>query len=88
MQELGAKARELQAVVLERIHQLLATLVDQALALVRPELRMGERRMMRTGVQVEHRVSPSGSLKGSILEACVLAATGELTVMGQYAVHD
>jgi hypothetical protein len=82
--ELGGKAREFQAVILDKIRVFLAALVDQALLLIRSEVTVGDRTLGLTGVDVEHRISLGGNLKASILEACEAAAEGEIAVTGRY----
>jgi hypothetical protein len=82
--ELAGKAREFHAVILEKIGVFLAALADQALMLVRSEVTVRGRTLGLTGVDVEYRVSLSGNLQASILQACEAAADGEIAVVGHY----
>lgn len=82
--QLGHRARDLQAELLDRLERWMNAIVDRALRLIRPSIVVGAQTLRLDEVQVTFKISLGGSLSGSITEACKLAADGELSVEGSY----
>jgi hypothetical protein len=85
--DLGDKAVLLQTALLDKVRCALQSVIDQALAMVRSDITIGGRAFELSGADIEQKVSFGGSLKGSILAACELAAEGALTISAHYGLR-
>lgn len=81
----GARAREVQELILDRLRTYLTILVDGALAQVRDSITIGGRALALNSVAVSQKVTLGGSLKASLTEVWVMTSTGELSVNATYA---
>lgn len=82
--ELGRQAQALRDFVLAKVRAAIDECVDALLGLLRAELTIGGRRYILHEVQVQSRLSLSGSVEASVATLCKLAGQGEITVGGQY----
>ena len=82
----GNAALSVHQMVLEKLNGYLSDLIDRALARVRPSVTVGERTLELDAVELEQKITLSGSLKVSIEEVCSLTAEGEIALTAHYAV--
>ncbi|NOJ94057.1 hypothetical protein HMI51_14100 [Corallococcus coralloides] len=82
----GAKAGEMQALLLSRLREYLGAFVDGMLQQLRSELRVGTVDLNLRQVQLSQKVMLSSSLKASLKEVVALTSQGELQVDASYGI--
>ncbi|QJW37139.1 hypothetical protein [Cellulosimicrobium protaetiae] len=86
MEEAGRRARDVHQALLSRLQDYVGTLVDTMLARLRPAFAVGGSDLTLDSVDVNQRISFTGSLKAAITEVVALTSSGELTVSAGYRV--
>jgi hypothetical protein len=84
IQGAGARARDVQEALLEKIQAYLSRLVDAALSQVRRIVEVGGIQLELDELELNQKVSLSGSVKAALTEIVALTADGELTVTASY----
>ena len=80
----GAKAGELQVLLMTRLREYLTTFIDGMLQQVRSELRVGTTTLRLSQVQLSQKVTLSTSLKATLKEVIALTSQGELQINASY----
>ena len=80
-----AQARELHHSILAKLNGYLAELIDRALARVRAVITVADHTLELDRVDIEQKLTLSGSLTASIQEICALTAEGEISVTAGYS---
>jgi hypothetical protein len=86
--ELGRRAQDLKEVIRQRLQQFLVSIVDGALALVRPQLDIGGNLFALSSVSISHTLKMTGSIKASLEEVCELVSEGQIEVGAEYEKAD
>lgn len=81
---LGERYRSVRARIARRLDAYVQTLVDAALARMRPILSVGDRELPVARIAVSQKLLLSGSAKASLEEVCAFVAEGELSVSVEY----
>jgi hypothetical protein len=82
--ELGKRAKEFRARVLESIRQIMTESFDLVLASLRSEIAVGEAKYRLETIDLDHKLVFSGSLEGSLEALCKFVGSGELSVKASY----
>jgi hypothetical protein len=80
-------AQQIRAVISERLHVYLKSVIDGALQRVQATISVGGQELKITSVTVEQKVSMSTSIKASLTEICEFVADGEFTLSAEYGVN-
>ena len=78
------KAKDIRAMLWEKLRAMVQDLIDGMLAQIRPELTVGGRTLYLNDIQVTQKVVLSGSIKASLADLCALASQGETQVTVNY----
>lgn len=81
----SARARDVQAILSERLNTYLMRAIDGALGRVRDHITVGAKQFTINSVKVDQKVSVSSSLKMSLSEICEFVAEGEIALSAEYA---
>lgn len=84
LQDAGAKARELQKVLLEKLRAFLNELVRNTISGITPNYEVGGRRLSLSVVSCKQKLIVTGSLTTNITELFSLVSSGELEVEAEY----
>jgi hypothetical protein len=84
MDEAGARARDIQAFLLERLHAYVTAFTRGALANVTTILDVGDQRLSLSRIQLSQKLVLGGSLKASLADIFALTSSGEITIQVDY----
>jgi hypothetical protein len=79
------RARQVRAVLVERLNTYLMQVIDGALSRIRDHVTVGAKKFTISSITVDQKVSVSSSLKMSLSEICEFVAEGEIAVSAEYS---
>lgn len=79
-----AKARELQDLLLQKLRAFIQNLIEKAFAAMPASMTVGGRTLTLASMNYRRKISFSGAMKASLIEAAELVAAGELEVEFEY----